>query len=54
MKTLAASLIAVTALLAFSSCKTVVVEPTTRTTTTEETTIQRPHTTTTETHVRSY
>ena len=57
MKTLAASLIAVTALLTFSSCKTVVVEPSkpsVRTTTTEETTIERPHSTTTETHVRSY
>ena len=57
MKTLAASLIAVTALLTFTSCKTVVVEPTrpsTHTTTTEETTIQRPNSTSTETHVRSY
>ena len=56
MKTIAASLLAVTALLGFSACKTVVVEPTTpavRTTTTEETTIRRPHTsTTTETEVR--
>lgn len=29
-------------------------EPVVRTTTTEETTIQRPNTTTTETHVRTY
>jgi len=57
MKTIAASILAVTALLTFSSCKTVVVEPakpSTRTTTTEETTVQRPNTTTTETHVRNY
>ena len=48
MKTLTASLIAVTALITFSSCKTVIVEPTkpsVRTTTTEETTIHRPGTT---------
>lgn len=54
MKTIATSLIAVTAILTFSSCKTVVEAPATRTTTTEETTIQRPNSTTTETHVRSY
>jgi hypothetical protein len=57
MKTIAASLIAIIALLTFSSCETVVAEPTrttTRTTTTEETTIQRPNSTTTETRVRSY
>ena len=59
MKTLASSLLAVTALLAFSSCKTAIVEParpTVHTTTTEETTIHRPHTvtTTTETEVRRY
>jgi hypothetical protein len=58
MKTLAASLIAVTALLTFTSCTTVVeapAAPVTRTTTTEETTtVQRPQGTTTETHVRSY
>lgn len=57
MKTFAASLIAVAALLTFSSCKTVVVEPTrpvTRTTTTEETVVQHPHSTTTETEIRRY
>ncbi|MEO6753348.1 MAG: hypothetical protein ABIP85_16345 [Chthoniobacteraceae bacterium] len=57
MKTLASILIAVTALLTFSSCKTVVVEPSTpsvRTTTTEETTVRHPHATTTETEVRRY
>jgi hypothetical protein len=58
MKILAASLIAVTALLTFSSCKTVIVEPTkptVRTTTTEETTVRHPHGgVTTETEVRRY
>ena len=58
MKTLAASLIAVTALLTFSSCETVIVEPTrptVRTTTTEETTVRHPHGgVTTETEVRRY
>ena len=58
MKTLAASLIAVTAILTFSSCKTVIVEPTkptVRTTTTEETTVRHPHGgVTTETEVRRY
>lgn len=57
MKTLAASLIAVTALLAFSSCKTVVEAPTrpsVRTTTTEETTVRHPQGTTTQTEVRRY
>ncbi len=58
MKTITTSLIAVTALLTFSSCKTVVVEPTTptvRTTTTEETTLRRPGSNTTmETEVRRY
>ena len=59
MKTLAASLIAITAILTFSSCKTVIVEPkttpTTRTTTTEETTTRHPHGgVTTETEVRRY
>jgi hypothetical protein len=58
MKTLAASLIAVTAILTFSSCKTVIVEPTkptTRTTTTEETTTRHPRGgVTTETEVRRY
>jgi hypothetical protein len=54
MKTITLSLLAVTALLTFSSCTTVVETPVTRTTTTEETTVERPHSTTTETHVRSY
>lgn len=58
MKTIAASILAFTALLGFSACKTVIVEPTkptVHTTTTEETTIHRPHTsTTTETEVRRY
>ena len=58
MKTLAASLIAVTAILTFSSCKTVVVEPTkptVRTTTTEETTVRHPNGgVTTDTEVRRY
>lgn len=58
MKTLTASLLAVTALLTFSSCKTVIVEPATpsvRTTTTEETTIRHPNGgVTTETEVRRY
>ncbi|MCX6980264.1 MAG: hypothetical protein NTV08_05865 [Verrucomicrobia bacterium] len=58
MKTLAASLIAVAAILTFSSCKTVIVEPTkptTRTTTTEETTTRHPNGgVTTETEVRRY
>ena len=58
MKTLAASLIAVTALLTFTSCKTVIVEPSkpsVRTTTTEETTVRRPHGgVTTETEIRRY
>jgi len=58
MKSLAASLIAVTAILTFSSCKTVIVEPTkptVRTTTTEETTVHHPHGgVTTETEVRRY
>ncbi len=58
MKTLAASLVALTAILTFSSCKTVVVEPakpTTHTTTTQETTTRNPHGgTTTETEVRHY
>lgn len=58
MKTITATILAVTALLSFSACKTVIVEPakpTIHTTTTEETTIRRPHsgtTTTTETEVR--
>ena len=54
----AAPLIAVTAILTFSSCKTVIVEPakpTVRTTTTEETTVRHPHGgVTTETEVRRY
>ena len=58
MKTIAASLLAVTALLGFSACKTVVVEPakpTVHTTTTEETIIRHPHSSaTTETEVRRY
>jgi hypothetical protein len=54
MKTIAATILAVTAILTFSSCKTIVEpQPSTRTTTTEETTIQHPNTTTTETHVRT-
>ena len=58
MKTIAASLLALTSLLGFSSCKTVIVEPakpTTHTTTTEETTIRHPRGgVTTETEVRRY
>ena len=58
MKTLTASLLALTAILTFSSCKTVVVEPTkpsVRTTTTEETTVRHPYGgVTTETEVRRY
>ena len=58
MKTLTASLFALTAILTFSSCKTVIVEPTkptVRTTTTEETTTRHPHGgVTTETEVRRY
>jgi hypothetical protein len=60
MKTIAATLLALTALFTFSSCKTVIVEPSTRTTTTEETTVRRPGATigtTTQTHeteVRRY
>lgn len=58
MKTLAAFLTAVTAILIFPSCKTVIVEPekpTVRTTTTEETTIRHPHGgVTTETEVHRY
>ena len=48
MKIIASSLLAATAILTFSSCETVVVEParpTTRTTTTEETIVRRPGTT---------
>ena len=59
MKILAASFIAATAILTFSSCKTVIVEPkttpTVHTTTTEETTTRHPHGgVTTETEVRRY
>jgi len=58
MKSLAASFFAVTAILAFSSCKTVIVEPTkptVRTTTTEETTTRHPGGgVTTDTEVRRY
>ena len=56
MKTIATLLIAATALLTFSSCKTIIeapAAPTTRTTTTEETTIRHPNgSTTTETRVQ--